>query len=233
MMLSPTQRKPPMPADDRQTESLDELVMKAVGGCRDSMGELFETYHDATYRYIYMQVRNVHDAEDITGKTWMKVVHKIGTYSPQPGAKFTTWLYTIAKNTITDEYRRVARSREVPTPDMLAIGAATVSGEATPEEASLEAERVEDLRERAADALAKLPAKQRRAVVARFFEGLSVVQTADVMQTNPANVRNLQSRGVRRLSALLPDPQTLSVTSHTSQEKVIPNAPQSTRTSQR
>jgi RNA polymerase sigma factor (sigma-70 family) len=108
---------------------------------------------------------------------------------------------------------------------MLSVGMPTslVSQDATPEETALDAERVGEMRVAIAKALESLPPNQRRALVLRFFDGLDVVQVASVMQTTPSNVRNLQSRGARRLASQLPDLRLLSMRT-VGGEKVIANA---------
>jgi RNA polymerase sigma-70 factor (ECF subfamily) len=229
MRLSQSRRTPDTPADVAQKKAIEARAQQAAAGDLDAMSDLIEAFHDATYRYVFAQVRNQHIAEDVNAKAWLKVVRNMGGYTTE-GAGFPAWLYTIVKRTIVDEYRTAHRGREIPTADMLAIGATmrAVSSEATPEESALDSERVGDLREQVAAALAALPPNQRRALIHRFYEGLDVPATASVMQMTASNVRNLQSRGIRRLRTLLPDREVLSVALNAAQEKVIANAPHAT-----
>ncbi|MBI2238754.1 MAG: sigma-70 family RNA polymerase sigma factor [Actinobacteria bacterium] len=53
------------------------------------------------------------------------------------------------------------------------------------------------------EALLRLPARQRAALVLRFYEDLSDVQTAEVMRCRPGTVRSLVSRGMTTLRAEL------------------------------
>jgi len=213
-------------ADERRIEAIESRAERAAAGDTDAMADLFEAFHDPTYRYVYAQVRDHHLAEDLNGKAWLKIVHKIDTYSRQSGAGFPSWVYSIVKNTILDEYRAAHRKREVLTGDMLSGGGVTgyISQDATPEESVLEAERVQDLRADLVAALESLPAKQREVVILRFWGGLEVADVASVTQMTPANVRTLQSRGMRALKKLLPERVVLSVALHTTQEKVMTDA---------
>ena len=44
-----------------------------------------------------------------------------------------------------------------------------------------------------------LPQRQRAAIVLRFYEDLSDVQTATVLRCSPGTVRSLTSRGMQKL----------------------------------
>jgi RNA polymerase sigma factor (sigma-70 family) len=49
------------------------------------------------------------------------------------------------------------------------------------------------------EALLRLPERQRAAIVLRFYEDLSDVQTAEVLRCAPGTVRSLVSRGMKTL----------------------------------
>jgi RNA polymerase sigma-70 factor (sigma-E family) len=53
------------------------------------------------------------------------------------------------------------------------------------------------------DALLRLPERQRAAIVLRFYEDLSDVQTAEVLRCSPGTARSLVSRGMKTLRAEL------------------------------
>lgn len=57
----------------------------------------------------------------------------------------------------------------------------------------------EELDEAMHEALLRLPTRQRAAIVLRFYEDLSDVQTADVLRCRPGTVRSLVSRGMTTL----------------------------------
>jgi len=53
------------------------------------------------------------------------------------------------------------------------------------------------------DALLRLPKRQRAAIVLRFYEDLSDVQTAEVLRCSPGTVRSLVSRSMKTLRSEL------------------------------
>jgi RNA polymerase sigma-70 factor (sigma-E family) len=57
----------------------------------------------------------------------------------------------------------------------------------------------EELDETMHEALLRLPERQRAALVLRFYEDLSDVQTAEILGCSPGTVRSLVSRGMKTL----------------------------------
>lgn len=109
-------------------------------------------------------------------------------------ARVSTWAFTVATNLCTDRLRRPGRRAaaldEVPEPP---------SGAARPEAAILAGQR-----QTALDlALAKLPERQRQAVVLRHIEGMANPEIAQIMGLGVAAVESLTSRGRSALQAIL------------------------------
>jgi len=61
----------------------------------------------------------------------------------------------------------------------------------------------DDLDEAVHEALLRLPERQRAALVLRFYEDLTDVQTAEIMRTSSGTVRSLVSRAMKTLRAEL------------------------------
>ena len=61
----------------------------------------------------------------------------------------------------------------------------------------------QELDETMHEALLRLPERQRAAIVLRFYEDLSDVQTAEVLRCSPGTVRSLVSRGMKTLRSEL------------------------------
>ena len=86
------------------------LVQRAKGGDPDAFAEIYDRCQPAIYRYIYYQVNDVATAEDLTGEVFVRLVEKIDRFTYR-GRPLLAWLYTIARNLITDHRRRSGDGR--------------------------------------------------------------------------------------------------------------------------
>lgn len=65
---------------------------------------LYEIYYSQIYNYIFYRVMNKEITEDLVGEVFMKVISKFGRYDSKKSG-LSTWIFTIAKNTLVDYYR--------------------------------------------------------------------------------------------------------------------------------
>jgi RNA polymerase sigma factor (sigma-70 family) len=137
-------------------------------------------------RFIRSRVPDPRDAEDILQEVFYELVNAYRM--TQPIEEVSAWLFRVARNRITDLFRR--RSREVemsPQDDESSIEELLPSPEAGPE--AQFARRV--LLEEMADALDELPAEQREVFVAHEIEGVSF---NELSRRTGLNVKTLLSR---------------------------------------
>lgn len=73
----------------------------------DAFRELVDRYKDRIVHYIYRYVGQRSTAEDLAQECFVRVFRNVASYDP--GAKFSTWIYTIATNLAKDEFKRRAR----------------------------------------------------------------------------------------------------------------------------
>lgn len=65
---------------------------------------LIDRFNTSLYFFIKKMVNSQQDAEDLLQDTWAKAFKKIRQYKPDNA--FSTWLFTIAKNTVIDSKRK-------------------------------------------------------------------------------------------------------------------------------
>lgn len=65
---------------------------------------LYTRHLKGVYAFVFYRVMDKMTAEDLTSQTFIKALESIGSYDARKGA-FSTWLYRIARNTVTDFYR--------------------------------------------------------------------------------------------------------------------------------
>ena len=183
-------------ADEAERTRLIALVDLARSGDVDAFGLLYDHYQGAVYRFLYYRTRSTQLAEDLTSETFFRALRSMSNFRWQ-GKDFGAWLMTIARNLCTDHFKAGRTRLEITTEDMGDHDDATEG----PESAVLASLTNELLME----ALTQLPDEQRDCLVMRFLQGLSIAETAAVLERSDGAVKQLQLRGVRNLAKLLPE----------------------------
>ena len=182
--------------DEAERTRLIALVELARSGDKEAFGLLFDHYHGSVHRFLFYRTRSSQLAEDLTSETFFRALRSMNSFRWQ-GKDFGAWLMTIARNLCTDHFKAGRTRLEVTTEDM---GAHDDSTEG-PETAVLASLTNELLME----ALTRLPDEQRDCLVMRFLQGMSIAETAAVLERSDGAVKQLQLRGVRNLAKLLPE----------------------------
>src|SRR3989344_1070467 len=82
----------------------NELINKCQQGHGEFFGELYDLYVKKIYDFLYYRLHHKETAEDLTATVFTKAFERIKQFNPSK-AKFSTWLYQIAKNTLIDYFR--------------------------------------------------------------------------------------------------------------------------------
>lgn len=84
----------------------DEDLIKRYGeGDIDAFSILYARHKGGLYRYLVRQIKDESTAEDIFQEVWSVVIKTANDYVAK--AKFTTWLYTLARNKVIDRARHL------------------------------------------------------------------------------------------------------------------------------
>jgi RNA polymerase sigma factor (sigma-70 family) len=149
------------------------LVEAARQGDDRAFEHLYTSYRDRIYAFILSKVRDHGRAEDLCQEVFMSALRQLRACDQTVQLK--PWLYTIAKNACIDEFRRGARTREVPIESGGELTPGAVSSDRllsalpTPAAAIESKQSLDDLR----GAFGGLSDSQHRLLVLREFEGLS------------------------------------------------------------
>ncbi len=153
---------------------------------------LVTRHRGSVFNFIFRYTNHRQRAEDLLQETWLKVVRSAGEY--QPKARFTTWVFTIARNLCVDSARKEAY-RKTDSLD------APVGGDAEGRELG---EMVQDVEGAAPDraahntrlrpmlekALCSLPDEQREVFLLREYHGIGFKEIADVTGVNENTVKS-------------------------------------------
>jgi RNA polymerase sigma-70 factor (ECF subfamily) len=154
-------------------ETGEELAAKAAAGCLLSFERLVRTYQDRLFTFLLQIVQNEHDAEDIAQETFVKAYNHLGRFDGR--ARFSTWLYAIAKNTAFNHLRR--RRSHQPIEELAEVLPAPEAALDNNERASIWA------------AAKTLKPKYSETLWLFYAEGFSLKEVAEIMNTNSITVR--------------------------------------------
>ena len=169
-----------------------DVIDRARTGDRSAFAELYDTYVDNVYRYLLYRVREPSDAEDLCSEVFTRAFANIHRYRWQ-GKSFLAWLYTIARNAVTDRRRRERPTVEIDNAYGLAEDGPTAH------ERAVHGEAVDALR----GAVRHLTAEQQEVLVLRFVENRSSREVAKILSKNEGAIRALQFRALGRLRKLM------------------------------
>ncbi len=161
-----------------------------------AFGELFDRYYDVVFRYVLFRMGDRTFAEDVTQETFVRALRRISSVSYQ-GRDIGAWFVTIARNLIFDHVKSSRYRLERTTSEIVELSPST-SG---PEQQVLDGATNDELLR----AVRQLNTDQQECIRLRFLQGLSVAETAKLMERNEGAVKALQHRAVRRLAQLLPE----------------------------
>jgi RNA polymerase sigma-70 factor (ECF subfamily) len=102
--------RPPLRIIARMGETSDEALMLAyANGDATAFVTLYDRHERPVYRFLLRSAGSAELAADLLQETWLAVVRHAATYEVR--ARFSTWLYGIARSKLIDHWR--ARRPEV------------------------------------------------------------------------------------------------------------------------
>jgi RNA polymerase sigma-70 factor (ECF subfamily) len=167
------------------SEPEERLLIEAAQKDPSRFAELYEQNFHRVYAYVARRVRDRAETQDLTAHVFHQALANLGKFKWR-GAPFVAWLYRIASNAIADQARRrVRETSEHPNPS---------TESSTPSDL----EQVER-RARLFRAVETLPEDQRRVIVFRFADEMSIREIADELGRSEGAVKQLQFRGLENL----------------------------------
>jgi RNA polymerase sigma-70 factor (ECF subfamily) len=171
--------------DDRASD--EALLAAYAAGNAQSFAELYERHERPVYRYFLRQGAAPAVADDLLQETWMAVIRNAARFEPR--ARFTTWLYTVARSKMVDHWRAHDGTLSLDE-------AANDPGDAPLEAAGSDADRPDVQALSRAEARAfvaaveALPPAQREAFLLQAEGGLSLQEIAQVTDAAQETVKS-------------------------------------------
>lgn len=166
-----------------------QLIREIKDGNVELYAQLIHRYERKIYTFVYHMLKSAHLddlAEDLCQETFYKAYRSINTFK-ETEASFSTWLYTIARNTVLSELRK-AKMVNVSLDE--SHYAPKVANHTLPEQTVLNNEKMNVVRE----AINSLPAKQRSALILREYDQLDYQEIAQALGATVSSVKSLLFR---------------------------------------
>ena len=176
-------------ADDRAESA---LIARCQAGDVAAFDQLATRYRRELFRLAYRFLGDHEDAADIVQEALIRAFRKIHTF--RADGSFRNWLYSIVVNRVLS-FRRRRREHVSIDQDEAAWQLPSADPESRPEHMAVAGDQLARIR----CALEDLPRRQRAAIILFGFNGLSLIETAQVMGCAIGTVKSSLHRAREKL----------------------------------
>lgn len=167
-------------------QQTDEQLMQEVAeGNLDMLRFLFERHHVYLYNFLHKMSGDAVLSEDITQDVFYKIIKYRSSYK---NGKFVSWMFTIARNSLTTHYARDKNKHS----DL------EVVAHKLTEESVLENEDHSHLHK----ALHALEASDREVLILNRFQEIKYDELAEIIGSTPGAVKTKVSRALKKLKGI-------------------------------
>jgi RNA polymerase sigma-70 factor (ECF subfamily) len=178
----------------RRTEGA-ALLTERDSSAKVATEQLFEQYGNEIRKYARYMLGSWNEADDATQEIFLRVFKSWHQYGGQSAVR--TWLWAIARNHIKDLLRARKKAYQHTSP---------IPVEDHPMVHEMSTVEIE-----VAETLEKLRESQRQAIILRYFEDMSVADTAVILGWSQGKVRTVTHRALKRLQFLLSEGSNLQM----------------------
>ena len=179
------------------------LMLRVKRGDRAAFATLVEKYKQPVMNFIFRSLRDETEAEDLSQNVFLQVYKSRDRY--QRTAKFSTWLFTIARNLCLNEIRRRSRHPADSLEESHAEHEDQPQRQYEDRKVTLPTESIlhGELAGKIQEALAGLPENQRTAILLCQQDELSYEEIAEILDCSLSATKSLIHRGRETLKEKL------------------------------
>jgi len=171
---------------------LDDIIRRASRLDRDAFGRIYGDYAPRIYRFFEYRTGNRELTEDLVNQAFMQALKAIGRYQHRSVPEFTGWIFRIARNVLSDHWRKDRGSARLdPDTDLQDL--------VDPVDDYDRLAKSEELRQ----AMEKLTPEQSEVIALRFSQDMTHAEIASILGKKETAVRALQFRAMTTLRAIL------------------------------
>lgn len=177
----------------------EALMLLYQQGNQAAFETLYMRYKDMLYRYFVKHCSDKHQSEELYQDVWIKLINSAARY--QPKAKFKTYLFTIAHNTLVDFYRKNKPAHSIENGDENMAEELLNNSDpvALPEdEFTLKQKTKKFMR-----ALQELPDNQKEAIILHFEQELGVEEIAKITKVKIETAKSRLRYAKNKLKAAI------------------------------
>ena len=178
-------------------ETDDALVRKSQAGDRQAFEELVRRTARLVFSRLYLEVGDVHRAEDLAQETFLIAWRSVRQLRDGPGLR--PWLFAIAHSAVVDSTRRRLRKKRSAEYEPHEAMEALPDRAAPPDES---AQRQEE-RQRVLAVLRSMPEEYRLPLTLRYIAGADYETIGQQLGLTNGSLRGLLNRGMARLRQAL------------------------------
>ncbi len=162
----------------------EELIAHMQNGQHQAFAVLVKRHTDRFYGLAWRLLQNDAEADDVVQEAFVKLWAQPAMFKREAGVKFTTWFYRVVSNRALDSLR--ARQKWA--------GDAALEGMTDQAKSADQAYEDKEIQAFVAQALARLPERQKLALTLCFYEGLGVAEAAQIIGVGEKAVESLLMR---------------------------------------
>jgi RNA polymerase sigma-70 factor (ECF subfamily) len=186
-----------LPAPDLDAQ----LMVRVRDGDEESFRVLLDKHRNPLVHFLYRMVQEQGVSEELAQEVFLRIYKCRATY--EPTARFTTWMFRIATHLALNWFRDEKHERAQERLDEVRSGDLPAR-EYSDRKPSVEQRMVAEVRlQEVRDAIARLPEKQRAAVLMHKYEEMEYSQIANVLDCSESAVKSLLFRAYETLRTRL------------------------------
>jgi RNA polymerase sigma-70 factor (ECF subfamily) len=186
--------------------SISSIIERCLAGESDAWEEIVRGHNRRIYNICYRFTGSPDDAEDVTQEVFIKIYRTLSSYDSSKGA-FTTWITTVTRNLLVDNYRRnkmerLSDSMDAPTgsdEDGLTLGE-QIADEGPSQEEQMSTQQTQKMVQQA---LLKVSPDLREALILRDLHDLDYKEIAAALRVPEGTVKSRINRGRTELARIL------------------------------